>query len=414
MINSRWAPWVLALLMSCDDPRPPAPEGAADATPVALEPGVGWPLPEREPWPGPEWPRATAEEAGLDPAGLARLEAWAFQTETGEALRTDALVIVRGGKLVYEKYANETTATTPLLTWSVTKSVANTLVGVAVKDGLIGLNDPAAKYYPELSSPGQEKVRITDLLRMSGGLAWSETYEGSPVQSQVLQMLYTRGRGDTAKFAASRGMEAPAGTRWEYSSGTTNILMAALKGAVPAGSYERWPWEKVFGPLGMKTAVLERDGAGTFIGSSYLYASGPDMARWAQLYLDDGVWQGQRILPEGWVRYTTTLAPAYLSMPVEPAHYEDNPGAQWYVNRGDPARGVPPPFPKAPADLFGAQGHWGKRVWVMPSLDLIVVRMGDDRKKPCHDGKPEGCIADLQKVYNDDTLLDLVLGSVRP
>lgn len=397
-------------MFACGEPEATGP---ADTTPVVLEAGVPWTPPTTDL--GAD--RAPAELC-LDPAGLAALDAWAFARHGDDVdrkgIRTHALIVARHGAVAYERYARDTTPTTPLLTWSVSKSLVNTLVGVAVREGKLDLNAPLSKYVPELDHGRHREIRVTDALRMSSGLAFDETYETSPVFSSVMHMLYTRGRWDMASYTASRGLRHPPGKVWSYASGNSNLLMRALKSTMSEAEYAAYPWTAVFEPLGIDGAVFERDGAGTFVGSSYWYAPARGIARWAQLYLQDGVWQGKRLLPEGWVRYTTTLAPAFATTPVSRDLREDNPGAHWYVNVGDPARGLAPPIATAPKDLFGAMGHWGKRVWVIPSQELVVVRMGDDRVHACAEGETEDCESDPAKVYSDAELLRLVEAAVLP
>lgn len=390
--------------------------GVGDTEPVVTQSGVPWDVPVRADWPTAGWTRAEPADVGLDPAAVERAVTYAFSRQgddkNRDGVRTNALVIVKNGRLIVEQYARETTADTPVLTWSVSKSFVNTLFGAAVNDGYLHLDDSASKYYAPLDIGRKREIRVTDLLRMSSGLDWAETYETSPVFSSVMAMLYTRGRGDMALFAASQPLVHPPGKHWAYSSGNTNILMAVLEGALPKGIYEDYPWT-VMAPLGVSDFTFERDAAGTYVGSSYLYMKPLDIAKWAYLYANDGVWEGNRVMADGWVRYTTTLAPGFETTPISRASREDNPGAQWYVNVGDPGRGLEPPLAGLPTDLFGAQGHWGKRIWVLPSQDLIVVRMGDDREHLCGEGESESedCATDPMKVWDDATFLHLLLGT---
>jgi CubicO group peptidase (beta-lactamase class C family) len=228
-----------------------------------------------------------------------------------------------------------------------------------------------------------------------------------------MAMLYTRGPADMAAFAASQPLTAWPGTRWSYSSGDTNILMAVLKGAIGEG-YADYPWKRVFDPLGMDHVTWERDGSGTFVGSSYLYATALDQARWGQMVLDDGAWNGERLLAPGWVRYTTTMAPSFYTTPVGHDHYEDNPGAQWYVNRGDPDRGLDKPWKYMPDDAFGASGHWGKGMWVIPSWDVVVVRVGDDREYGCELPTETDCVADREAAFTASRFHELLAAAVAP
>jgi len=348
-------------------------------------------------WPTKAWRVKTPAQAGLNADSLKSLEDYAFARKTPEearaGVRTDGLVIVRGGYLVYERYAGGYGPDTPHITWSVSKSFINALYGIAVKEGRVKVEDPAFKYYPALDRGKHRAITVDMLLRMSSGLYVNEDYEASPLKSTVIAMLYTKGRGDMAAYAASQDMEAEPGAKWEYASSTTNILSAMLRNILPAADYDSLPWKKLFDRIGMASAVWERDGAGTFVGSSYLHATPRDMAKFGFLYLNDGVWAGERLLPEGWVAYSTTVAPAYLNTPLSAEDRRDPAyGAQWWLNRSIPARNLPRALPDVPEDAFMCMGHWGQYIAVIPSLDMVVAYTGDNR-----DGE-----------FNLNTLLKLV------
>lgn len=400
---------LLLLLLACAS----APE-PVEIPPVLLEPGPVHAVPERTEWPTKGWTRATPEEVGLDPAALQRLGEWSFRRGGDEVdrkgQRTNALVIVKDGKLVYERYARGYDADTPLLTWSVTKSFFSSVVGAAVQQGALDPNEPGCTWYTPMCER-QAPVRVIDLLQMSSGIAWSETYETSPLFSSVMAMLYSRGPGDMAGFVASRPLAHWPGTRWAYSSGDSVLLQGVLKGAL-GDAYLDYPWTQVIEPLGMRHVTLEADRSGTYVGSSYLYAPAPELAKWAFLYLNDGVWDGRRILPEGWVKLTSTMAPAFFTTPVGPKHDTDNPSIQWYLNQGDPARGLERPWPALPPDAFAASGHWGKAVFVIPRWDMVVVRMGDDREYACTAHRTEGCNPDPEAAYDKGLLAEYVAAAV--
>lgn len=410
---------LLGGLALAEDPvaEPPLAVPAPAAEPPAAEPPVATPPPApsaRGPLADGSWPRATPAEVGLDPHKIDMLVDYLFARHgddtNREGQRTNAFLIIKDGKLVVERYARETTAETPLLTWSVSKSVTATLIGVAVGQKLLELDAPASRWLPELSGTGHREIRIRDLLTMSSGLAWNETYEAAPFTSSALAMLYGRGRADMPAYAARHRLVNPPGTVWRYSSGDTNLLAGALEAAV--GGDRDWPWKALFEPIGMKGVVFERDAAGHLVGSSYLYAPATELAKWGWLLREDGVWNGQRVLPEGWVDFMTTLAPAYLTMPVVMEHYEDNPGAQVYLNVGDPARKIPPPWPDLPADAFAAFGHWGKSVYVIPSWDMVVVRLGDDREYGCATWAQEGCEPDRTRAFTKPYFMELLAAAV--
>lgn len=304
-----------------------------------------------------------------------------FALATGgpdDRVKTDGLVVLHRGQIVAEAYAHGYAEATPHLAWSTSKSFTGALIGIAAREGLVSLTDPAAKHYPPLAAAGHKDLTIEQILRMSSGLAWRETYEMLPIYSSVLKMLYLHGRKDMAAFAASHEAAFPPGKRWRYSSGDTNILQGLLATALK-DRYERFPWTELFEPLGMTSVTWERDGAGHYVGSSYLYATPRDMARFGQLFLQDGMWGDRRILPEGFVKHAFTLAPAMLDETTPVADLAQQYGAQWWLNTGVEARGVKPRWPDAPKDTACAEGHWGQYVWVIPSLELVIVRTGDDR-----------------------------------
>ncbi|MCB1137870.1 MAG: serine hydrolase [Leptospiraceae bacterium] len=336
------------------------------------------------------WPTAGWKEKQLPGADRWKdLEKYAF-TRTGneeerKGIRTDGVVIIKDGYLVYERYAAGYSADMPHLTWSVSKSFVQALIGIAISKDLISLDDPVEKYIPEGKKP--DTVTIRSLLQMSSGLAANEGYESGPLKSTVIAMLYTSGRHDMAEFCASLPLRAKPGTYVYYSSCDSNIVAGALKEAIiqAEGSelgpqvHARFPWKELFDPLGMSNVIWERDISGTFVGSSYVYASPRDMAKFAFLYLNDGIWEGRRILPEGWVDFSRQVAPAYGSTPEYEGWDESNMTSHWYANTGIPERGIEAPWPSAPADTFAAQGHWGQMIFIIPSMDLIIVRTGDDR-----------------------------------
>jgi CubicO group peptidase (beta-lactamase class C family) len=292
-------------------------------------------------------------------------------------VRTDGLVVWHKGQIELEQYANGYTAEMRHLAFSVSKSFSNAVVGAAVLAGKLRVEDSICKYFPERQGTAYCDVTIDHLLRHSSGLGWSETYEkdGSPTQSSVLAMLYGKGHLDMAGFALGHPIAYPAGTWWSYSSGGTNIVMAAVQRALGEKDYADFPWKALFEPMGMKSVVWEKDAKGVFVGSSYLYATPRDMVKLGQLFLTDGEWEGKRLLPAGWVSDSLRPSPALKN----PGDHKSSAGSSWWLNRPVPEGGVPAPWPKAPEDTFAALGHWGQTIFVVPSLSLIAVRVGDDR-----------------------------------
>ncbi|MEZ5874313.1 MAG: serine hydrolase [Hyphomicrobiales bacterium] len=314
-----------------------------------------------------EWPQGERVSLaplpeGVDGAALASaIDAIFSEPDPARPRNTRALVVVHGGRIVAERYASGFDDAMPLIGWSMTKTLVNALVGLRVKDGTLALEDDAL--LPEWRSADDPRRAITlnELMRMTSGLQFDEDYSNN--LSDVAQMLYVH--GNAARFAASKPVVHPPGTDWHYSSGTTNILAAILRETfADEHGYLRFPRERLFAPLGMKSAVLEPDAAGTFMGSSFFYASARDWARLGLLFLRDGVWQGTRLLPEGWVAYSLTPTPQSPD-----GQY----GAQvWLKLEGSSGLGEPP----MPEDGFYMLGYDAQIVAMVPSRDLVIVRLG--------------------------------------
>ncbi|MDN4546842.1 serine hydrolase [Pseudomonas sp. C32] len=322
-----------------------------------------------EQWPAEQWPSGPV----MTGPALQALEQYAFaprNDSTRQGIRTDALLVIRDGQLIYERYAGSTTAETPHLTWSISKSLMATVLGVAYGEGLCKLQDPVQKFYPPLKK--YPTMTLADLLHWASGIDWQEDYEYAPLKSSVVAMLYTRGRADMGAFTVDHDSYAAPGQAFRYSSGDTNLLSAALKTMVGPNRYADYPWAALFEPLGIRRAVWETDATGTFIASSYAYLTARDLARVGLLMARDGRWGDRQLLPKDWVAFNR-----------EPfAHYRANqdaavPGGHWWLNRA--VDGAAQPWPDAPADTFAALGHWGQAMYVIPSENLVIVRYGDDR-----------------------------------
>jgi CubicO group peptidase (beta-lactamase class C family) len=277
--------------------------------------------------------------------------------------RTRAVLVLHDGAIVAERYAQGFGPDSALPGWSVTKSVLSALVGILVEEKRLSLQDKAL--LPEWRFPDDQRAAISveDLLRMRSGLAFSEIY--SDPRADVTQMLYAS--SDMAAFAANKPLSAPPGTTWHYSSGTTNILSRIVRQTVGEREYHTFPPRALFGPLGMNSAVMESDAAGTFVGSSYMFATARDWARFGQLYLEDGAWGGRRILPAGWVRLSATPTPQSPD-----GCY----GAHWWLKVPRELGGETEAASRIPRDAFFGLGHEGQSLTVIPSRRLVVVRLG--------------------------------------
>ncbi|USU01928.1 serine hydrolase domain-containing protein [Pseudomonas siliginis] len=340
-----------------------------------------------EQWPGEQWPIAPQ----ITGPAVEALEHYAFAPRndtTRDGIRTDALLIIHDGQILYERYAAPTTAQTPHLTWSISKSLLATVLGVAYGEGRFKLDDPALKFYPALEK--HPAITLGHLLNWASGLDWQEDYEYAPLKSSVVAMLYTRGHRDMAAFTAAHDSYAAAGQAFRYSSGDSNLLAVALKTMVGPARYADYPWTALFEPLGIRHAVWEGDASGTFVASSYAYLTARDLARVGLLMARGGRWNDRQLLPEDWLAFNLTPFAGYK------AHQDEAvPGGHWWLNR--PVDGATSPWPDAPPDTFAALGHWGQALYVMPSQKLVIVRYGDDR-----DGS-----------YRHNELLKRVLQAVR-
>ena len=334
-------------------------------------------------WSG-EFTDATARTAAAKADEIAALEAWAFPQHTlaqeaaREGIRTEGLIVIQGTEVLYERYDRGFTADTRHLTWSISKTFTNALAGIAVRDGLLSLEDSICDH---VTATNQDNcvVTVEDLLSFASGLRWRETYEGEPpTTSSVVSMLYGDGIEDMAAFVTAADRHAEPGTAYQYSSGDTTLLAAVLGAAMAPKYGEDFAWTALFDPLGMDSVTWERDGAGTLVGSSYLFGTPRELARFGQLWLDDGCFMGERILPVGWVGQSTSVSPAIQQTALD--RTTGSQGWQVWLNQPVSAQGdVVPPWTEAPITAFAAMGHWKQRIAVLPSHDMVIVRVGDDR-----------------------------------
>lgn len=308
------------------------------------------------PWPTKEWPEGPASREA--DARLGPLLDLAFGDPAASSLgETHAFLAVQGGRVVAERYGRGFDAGSTHPSWSQAKSMTHALIGILVREGKIEIHAPAD--VPEWQADGDPRKFITldQLLRMSSGLKFAEDYVDVGV-SDVIEMLFGAGKGDVAAFAAKFPLIHPPGQVWSYSSGTTNIVArAASRAASLSGdAFRDFMASELFGPLGMASAQPKFDAAGTFIGSSFCYCTAQDFARFGLFYLRDGVWDGRRILPEGWVDYARTPTPV-------PETERLGYGAHWWLGMAGPGS-------------FSANGYEGQYTVLVPELDLILVRNG--------------------------------------
>ena len=274
-------------------------------------------------------------------------------SRVGETL---AVVVVHEGRLVAERYAPSVSPTTPLISWSMAKSITDALVGICVQDGVVDVDAPVA--VDAWRDDERSAITMQHLLEMRSGLRWVEDYVDGET-SDVIAMLFGAGKADHAAYAMACPLAAPPGSSWLYSSGTTNVITRILGDLLgdSAGSHEHIDrlLHRLFGTLGM-VADPRFDDAGTFVGSSYVYASARDFARFGFLYLRDGIWGNERLLPVGWVDHARRQH-------VIDADSGLGYGSHWWT------------LPEEP-DALIASGYEGQHIVVCPSRDLVVVRLG--------------------------------------
>lgn len=273
--------------------------------------------------------------------------------------RTRAVLIVHDGKIIAERYANGFTKDSKLIGWSMTKSITNALVGILVKENKLKLDAPAS--VAAWKNDDRNKITLNDLMHASSGLKWEENYGGP---SGATNMLFKK--KDMGLYAADVPRAHEPGKVFYYSSGTTNIISRIIRETLGDGDYYRFPYENLFYKIGMFHTIMEPDAGGTFVGSSYSFGTARDWARFGLLYLNDGVWNGERILPEGWVTYTTTPA-----LGADRGQY----GAQFWLNAGAPGNPQNRYYPSAPTDLYWADGFEGQNVFILPSKKLVIVKL---------------------------------------
>jgi CubicO group peptidase (beta-lactamase class C family) len=347
---------------------------------VAAVPARAQSCPSRPSWPTEAWPVKRVDESAKA-AALKTLEDYAFTLVGADAerlgLRTEALLIIKDGALAYERYAKGYGPSNRHLSWSVAKSITSGLVGAAVARGALTLDDSVCTSLTEYSGDVCD-ITVRDTITFATGLDWQEGYEHESYQaSSVISMFFGVGHRDMLRHILTHRRHAPPGTGWRYSTGDATLAATVAKRALEAKLGPN-PFGKVlFDKLGMSRTVVEEDAKGAVLGGSHIFATARDYARYGYLFLNDGCWNGERLLPEGWVKASTTVSAAFAAS--ADANQKTPSGYSWWLNQPVPAQGKPRPWPDAPDDAFSADGHWGQFIVVVPSEDVVIVRLGDDR-----------------------------------
>jgi len=310
---------------------------------------------------------ATAVVEPSDPRLRAALDRAFEESPNRRRRNTHAVVVMQRERIVAERYADGIGVDTPLAGWSATKSATNALLGILVRQGRLDMHAPAP--IAAWADPADPRHAITpdQMLRMNSGLDAGQSLHDVSAFDPAARMLFVE--PDMAAFAASRPLAHAPGTHWNYADPNT-LLLSRIVRDLAGGSPEStraFIQRELFDKLGMQHATLEFDASGTPIGSSHLWASARDWARLGLLYLNDGMVGGERLLPEGWVAYSATQTPG--------AEYVGY-GAGFWTNRGGGYGASYRTAAGMPADAFMARGSYGQYVVIVPSRQLVVVRLG--------------------------------------
>lgn len=347
--------------------------GCAALPPGATDPGI---LPRSDarapeertglPWPDGDLVADAPEGDPFDDEALTAAFEGAFSGAFGGV--TSAVLVVRDGQLLKERYLEGFTHETSQRTWSVAKSIGATIIGAAIADGILSLDD--ATNIPQWSDPSDPRASITieDLLHMASGL------DSEPAGNRTDAIYF--GGGLVTDHATGNILAAPPGERWRYANNDTMLALLALRVAMKDdAAYLRYPFEEVLYKIGMLNTRLETDWQGNFILSSQVWTTARDLGRLGMLYLQDGVWNGERILPQGWAEYVASPAPS------QPPGAEHRPsagyGAQFWLYQG---------FPGVPEGTYAALGNRGQFVIIVPERNTVIVRRGYDYQGERFDG----------------------------
>jgi CubicO group peptidase (beta-lactamase class C family) len=319
----------------------------------------------KEPWPMGDTPTGRPRPGGIDETRLtAAVDRMFEEPNSWYKRRTRAVLVVYNDEIIAERYAEGFGPDQRFPAWSMSKSVLHALYGIAVRQGKVRVKDPASvPLWRQDKSDARAAVTVDMLLRMSSGLKYNEFDFIPPMDLTTMLFL----RPDAANYAAHAPLIHAPDTVWSYSSATANILSWILRQAYGDDAYYGLPYQELFRKIGMRSAVIEADASGTLVFSSFVFATARDYGRFGLLYMHDGVWQGERILPAGWVEYARTATPTA-------PHHEY--GAHWWLpSDRDRAKASDRGLP-LPDDLFFAQGFEGQNIFVIPSRKLVVVRLG--------------------------------------
>ena len=338
------------------------PRGAEDVHFTPTEVGRAWPDASWRLWPTGDRLPDHALPPEVDEAALAAALDYAMANHE-HSQNTRAFVVVHEGRIIGERYAPGIPRDMPHLSWSQGKSVTAALIGVLIQHGALTLEQRAP--VPEWQNDERREITIADLLHMSSGLDFNNLGLSDDAESLSTDnhhfRIYFDGI-DVFEHAVSFPLEVEPGTRWRYLNSDPLTLGRIVRQTVEARgeSYHAFPWTALFDRIGIKNAVLETDAWGNFIMTGYDYMSARDWARFGLLHLQDGIWEGERILPEGWSEFVSTPAPA---------HPEQGYGGLFWLNAGGD-------YERIPRDAYWPSGFMGQTTMIIPSRDMVIVRLG--------------------------------------
>ncbi|MFT7351484.1 MAG: CubicO group peptidase (beta-lactamase class C family) [Flavobacterium sp.] len=277
----------------------------------------------------------------------------AFDKKGVQDKRTRSIVVLYKGKLIAEHYADNFTKNSKILGWSMTKSIAATYFGILEKQGILNINDKTD--IAEWQKDERKNITYSDLLQMNSGLEWEEKYDKI---CDATKMLFQA--NDMGKVQMDKPLAFKTNEHWNYSSGTTNLLSKILRSKFKSHQeYLDFWYSALIDKIGMHSMIVEADAVGNYVASSYAWATTRDWAKFGQLYLNKGKWNGEQLFDPSWANYVAT----------ETNTSKGEYGAHFWLNRDNK-------FPDAPKDLYYCGGFQGQKVIIIPSLDLVVVRMG--------------------------------------
>lgn len=316
---------------------------------------------------------------------------------------TYVFAIAKGDCLLFSKYKSGYNREHRYLDWSVAKSVSSIVIGRAVKLGLISMEDPVLQYFPEFKGQISSHLKLFHLLNFSSGIHWNESYEYSPLESDVLKMLFGSGRFDMPRYVLGRGENSEPGGSWNYSSGDSNLLMGCLRIALQKNGIklESFVQDQVLKPLGVDHVSWEMDGAGNFVASSYFYSTPEALLKIGEFVLSE--WKSARFLPQNWIKGAAELSPFFDESSLKKWGDEVYGGAHWWVTSGNQTQSIPNKWPKLGEPAFMAIGHWGQILGILPKTEIVLLRLGRDKK-----GR-----VDLQAMFQMAKDYALSLGAIK-